>query len=93
MSINANALDTLGIRAEWAPRILGGERGRPAETRMPDGRGAPRTDPARLAGAGSFGWQLSGDKAVLENLHRLWGRPVHLKTVVGGKETLLSAGA
>jgi len=30
---------------------------------------------------------------VLENLHRLWGRPVHLKTVVGGKETLLSAGA
>ena len=32
-------------------------------------------------------------KAVLENLHRLWGRPVHLKTVVGGKETLLSAGA
>lgn len=30
-------------------------------------------------------------RAVLENLHRLWGRPVHLKTVVGGKETLLSA--
>ncbi len=31
-------------------------------------------------------------KAVLENLHRLWGRPVHLKTVVRGQETLLSAG-
>jgi len=35
---------------------------------------------------------LKRTKAVLENLHRLWGRPVHLKTVVGGKETLLSAG-
>ncbi|GAB5602646.1 SpoVR family protein [Thermus sp. FJN-A] len=35
---------------------------------------------------------LRKTKAVLENLHRLWGRPVHLKTVVGGKETLLSAG-
>ncbi|SDE52897.1 stage V sporulation protein R [Thermus arciformis] len=34
---------------------------------------------------------LRKTKAVLENLHRLWGRPVHLKTVVGGKETLLSA--
>ncbi|WP_117237191.1 SpoVR family protein [Thermus sediminis] len=32
-------------------------------------------------------------KAVLQNLHRLWGRPVHLKTVANGKETLLSAGA
>jgi len=36
---------------------------------------------------------LRRTKAVLENLHRLWSRPVHLKTVVGGKETLLSAGA
>ncbi|TBH20093.1 SpoVR family protein [Thermus thermamylovorans] len=36
---------------------------------------------------------LKKAKAVLENLHRLWGRPVHLKTVVGGKEALLSAGA
>ena len=36
---------------------------------------------------------LRKTRAVLENLHRLWGRPVHLKTVVGGKETLLSAGA
>ncbi|MEZ0348536.1 MAG: SpoVR family protein [Thermus sp.] len=36
---------------------------------------------------------LKKTQAVLENLHRLWGRPVHLKTVVGGKERLLSAGA
>lgn len=36
---------------------------------------------------------LKKTKAVLENLHRLWGRPVHLKTVVGGKEVLLSAGS
>lgn len=36
---------------------------------------------------------LRKTKAVLENLHRLWGRPVHLKTVVGGKEVLLSAGS
>ncbi|MDM7324142.1 MAG: SpoVR family protein [Thermus sp.] len=36
---------------------------------------------------------LKKTKAVLENLHRLWGRPVHIKTVVEGKETLLSAGA
>ncbi|APD08599.1 MULTISPECIES: SpoVR family protein [Thermus] len=35
---------------------------------------------------------LKKTQAVLENLHRLWGRPVHLKTVVGGKERLLSAG-
>lgn len=35
---------------------------------------------------------LKKTKAVLENLHRLWGRPVHLKTAVRGRETLLSAG-
>jgi stage V sporulation protein R len=35
---------------------------------------------------------LKKTQAVLENLHRLWGRPVHLKTVVGGKETWLKAG-
>ncbi|MEN2982964.1 MAG: hypothetical protein ABDH20_10770 [Thermus sp.] len=35
---------------------------------------------------------LKKTKAVLENLHRLWGRPVHLETVVGGKEVRLSAG-
>lgn len=36
---------------------------------------------------------LKKTQAVLENLYRLWGRPVHLKTVVGEKETLLSAGS
>lgn len=35
---------------------------------------------------------LKKAQAVLENLHRLWGRPVHLKTVVGGKEAWLKAG-
>ncbi len=39
------------------------------------------------------GLDLKRTQAVLENLHRLWGRPVHLKTLVEGKETLLSAGA
>ncbi|WP_337843817.1 SpoVR family protein [Thermus sp.] len=35
---------------------------------------------------------LKKAQAVLENLHRLWGRPVRLKTVVGGKEAWLKAG-
>ncbi len=39
------------------------------------------------------GLDLKRTQAVLENLHRLWGRPVHLKTLVEGKETLLSASA
>lgn len=38
------------------------------------------------------GLDLRKARAVLENLHRLWGRAVHLKTVVEGKEVLLSAG-
>lgn len=39
------------------------------------------------------GLDVRKTRAVLENLHRLWGRPVHLETVLGGKKTLLSAGA
>jgi len=35
---------------------------------------------------------LRKTRAVLENLRRLWGRPVHLKTVVAGKETVISVG-
>jgi len=35
---------------------------------------------------------LRKTRAVLENLRRLWGRPVHLKTVAAGKETVISVG-
>ncbi len=38
------------------------------------------------------GVELHGDKTVdtLANVHALWGRPVHLQTVVDGKPTLIS---
>lgn len=52
-SVNANALDWLGMRETWGN--LGGGGG---------GRGA-----GRGAGGGHVGWQLSGDKQLLENLY------------------------
>jgi hypothetical protein len=69
MAIGANALDTLGLRAEWGPRILAGERGRATESRLTDGRGAARPNPLRITGTGHFTWQLSGDKGALEKLY------------------------
>lgn len=74
MALNANALDALGLRADWGPRILSGERGRPTEARLPDGRdaprpAAPRPDPAPATATGHFGWLLTGDKTALEKLY------------------------
>lgn len=57
MAINANAIDTLGSRADWGPRIL-------AEN--PD---APRPYPARVTMNWHFNWMLTGDKSVLEKLY------------------------
>jgi hypothetical protein len=54
-TVNANALDWLGLRETWG--TLGGGAG--------GGRGA-----GRGGGAGGYvGWQLSGDKKLLENLY------------------------
>lgn len=36
------------------------------------------------------GLELRRTQAVLANLHRLWGRPVHLRTVLKGKPALLT---
>jgi hypothetical protein len=69
MGINANALDVLGIRAEWGARILAGEKGRVTETRQNDGRGSARSNAYRYSAADHFVWQLDGDKTKLERLY------------------------
>jgi hypothetical protein len=69
MAINANALDTLGLRADWGPRILAGEGGRPISTRPNDGRGSARSNAYRSTAGSHFAWQLTGDKARLEQLY------------------------
>ena len=69
-ALNANALDLLDLRAEWGPRILAGERGRPIQfrriDRRPNANGGHRSDnrPDR-----HLVWQLTGDKARLESLY------------------------
>jgi len=69
MSINANALDLLDLRAAWGPRLLGGEAGRPVEGRPKDGRTAARSNAYRNSASSHFGWQLTGDKKLLEALY------------------------
>jgi hypothetical protein len=58
-SVNANALDWLGLRDKWAT-LGGGGRG--------TGRGGGGGG-AGGGGGGHVGWQLGGDKKVLENLY------------------------
>ena len=69
MAVNANALDWLGLRAEFGPRILAGERGGPLETRPEDGRGRAPAHAYRYSADGHFVWQLAGDKRQLEQLY------------------------
>jgi hypothetical protein len=64
MSINADALDVLGLRGEWGPRILRGDRGRP-----PEGRPGAQANNYRASTGGQFAWQLTGDKRRLEKLY------------------------
>ena len=63
-SVNADALDLLGLRGEWGPRILGGQRGR-----APDGRPGAQANNYRASTGGQFAWQLTGDKHHLEQLY------------------------
>jgi hypothetical protein len=69
MAVNANALDWLGVRDNFGPRILAGEHGRPLDPRPNDGRGSARSNAYRYSAADHFIWQLTGDK---ENLTRLY---------------------
>ena len=69
MAVNANALDLLGIRADWGQRILAGEKGRATDTRPNDGRGSARSNSSRFSVVDHFAWQLDGDKALLEKLY------------------------
>ena len=68
-SVNANALDLLGLREEWRPRILAAEKNRPAENRRNDGRGRPRESSYRSSDYAHAMWQLTGDKKLLEKLY------------------------
>ncbi len=69
MNVNANALDILGLRAEWGPRFASGERAIPQERRIADGRGNSALANFRNTAPGHFAWQLGGDKRVLEELY------------------------
>jgi hypothetical protein len=69
MTVNANALDALGLRTEWRDRFLSGERSRPTETRRADGRTRTRESTYRGSGAAHVAWQLTGDKKILEKLY------------------------
>lgn len=70
MSVNANALDLLSARETWGAKIMEGERGRPTESRVADGRGAPpRPNTERSTQGDHFKWQLSGRKELLADLY------------------------
>ena len=70
MAVNANTLDTLGLRADWGPRLLGGERGGPAESRPQlEGRSPSPGAEFRNANSAHFVWQLTGNKTQLEQLY------------------------
>jgi hypothetical protein len=69
MAVNANALDWLGMRGDFGPRILSGEGGRPLDTRPNDGRGSARSNAYRYSATDHFVWQLTGDKRNLERLY------------------------
>src|SRR5262249_5263068 len=62
--------DELGLRAEWGPRILGGEKVLAAEHRSPgDVRGLSAGNEHRRSSSEHFAWQLTGDKRHLETLY------------------------
>ena len=69
MAVNANALDTLGLRQAWGPRIMSGEPGRESDTRPKDGRGTARSTTYRNSTTAHFSWQLTGDKQYLQDLY------------------------
>ena len=69
MGVNANVLDWLDVRGEYGPRLLGGERGQPLESRPNDGRGTERASTYRYTARDHFLWQLTGDKSYLERLY------------------------
>ena len=69
MAVNANALDLLLVRKTWGAKIMEGERGRPTESRVADGRGAPRPHTERSTQGSHFKWQLSGQKELLAELY------------------------
>ncbi len=69
MTVNANALDWLGVRDEYGRRILEGDKGRPLDTRPNDGRGTARSTTYRYTASDHFLWQLTGDKSYLERLY------------------------
>jgi len=69
-AVSADMLDELGLRDEWRPRILGGERPGATEQRQPgDIRGRSAGNEHRRSSGEHFLWQLTGDKRHLEKLY------------------------
>lgn len=68
-AINANALDLLGLRAEWSQRLADGERPGTLATRRADNRVASLDGTFRSSMPSHFAWQLGGDKRLLEQLY------------------------
>ncbi len=68
-AINANVLDILQLRTDWAKRLNAGETAGPAETRRADGRGRSPDAGFRNSAMAHFTWQLNGDKQQLEGLY------------------------
>ncbi|HVZ63607.1 MAG TPA: LamG-like jellyroll fold domain-containing protein [Lacunisphaera sp.] len=68
-AVNANALDWLGLRAEWRDRILEGARGRPVDYRRVPVVGRPRESSYRGTVDAPVRWQLTGDKRILAQLY------------------------
>jgi len=70
LAINANALDILDLRKEWAPRILAGEKGGPLEKRNEKAdRGSARSNRYRASSDAHFLWQVDGKKGHLVELY------------------------
>ena len=82
MTVNANALDVLGLRAAWSPRFLTDERSRPTETRRADGRTRTLESSYRGSGVGHVKWQLTGDKKFLEKLYGDQIEMTHLQNFI-----------
>lgn len=88
MNVNANALDLLGLRADWSPRFLADERSRPTETRRADGRTRTLESSYRGAGIGHIKWQLTGDKKFLEKLYGDQIEMTHLQNFINTEGSL-----
>jgi len=72
--INANTLDLLGKRSEWAPRIAsmdpdGNNERRERRGGAHEGRGSPRSTARAASMVNHFKWQITGDKKYLEQLY------------------------